>query len=245
MSASLALVPLAIYCLDVALQKRSPLYYGLTSLSFIAVVYMNWLGAIALLAMVFCYLAAFQRFTMWLATAALGTASYLVAMPWIPPSLLNTIRFNARTSGADFSHAYRSLLMTAPIGLLCLAAIGVSMHRLRTPRYLRMTILFACVTGGVALGYCWTGKAVLPQANRYVLEFDLGIVLSLAMAAGLALERAPRIAARSAVALLFLFCSSQIYRAHLYARREIHPLDIETTVEYRSARWFDQHMRGV
>src|SRR5271166_3301629 len=41
--ASLALLPLAIHCLDVALPKRKPWYYVLTAVSMAAVALTNWL----------------------------------------------------------------------------------------------------------------------------------------------------------------------------------------------------------
>ncbi len=242
--AALALLPLAVYCIDLALEKRTPLYWGLASLSLIAVVYTNWLGAFALAALVFCYLAAGATRRDWVATAALGAATYLVAMPWIPPSLIRTIQFNAQTIGGDFTHATSAMLRAAPLALLALAALKYGMFRLRTPAYLQMLALFSALVSWIGLGSSWFGWNVVPQPERYHLEVDFGLTLTLVMCVAFALRHAPRRLPQLSICALFLFSAAQIYRAHYYARGTIYPVDITTTVEYRVAHWLDEHMSG-
>jgi hypothetical protein len=242
--AGLALVPLAVYCLDVALEKRRPLYYGLAALSFVAVASTNWLSAFSLAAMLGCYLIALRPWRDWLVTAGLGVAAYFVAMPWIPPSLIRAVQFNAQTVGGDFRNSLSQLAVFAPIGLAILAAAGWLMSRLRVPHYLRMLVFFAGVMAGITLADLWFGISVVPQGSRYQLEMDLGLTGAIVMAIALALRRAPATLQWIAVAVLVLFSVEQIARANEYAKRLIKPVDISTTLEYRVARWFDEHIPG-
>lgn len=240
----LALVPLAIYLLDLALEKRTAFLYGLASLSIIAVVYTNWLAAFALAAMIVCYLAAGRPWRDWIAVGGLGVATYLMAMPWVPPSLIRTIQFNAQTIGGDFSHAPSTLLKAAPFALLTLIGLKLWMRRTGTPAYLQMAILFSAVMSWIGLGYSWFGWVLVPQPERYHLEVDLGIALAVGMGAVLWLGRRAKTAVRTAVALLFVFSAAQVYRAYDYSCDAVAPIDIASTVEYRAATWFDAHMRS-
>lgn len=241
---AIALLPLAVYCLDLALEKRRPLYYGFASLSFVAVVYTNWLGAFALAVMVFCYLAAGKPWRAWLTSAALALAAYSIAMPWVPPSLIRVIQTNAKTIGGDFSHSYSTLLKAAPLAAIAFAALKLLLLRFRTPAFLQMLILFGALMSWIGLGYSWFGWAVVPQPERYHLEVDFGLTLLLGMGAALLLRRAPLRVAQGTTAALLLFAAAQTYRAHSYARGMIQEIDIASTVEYQVAAWFDQHMSG-
>jgi hypothetical protein len=242
--AGLALMPLALYLLHVALEKRRPLHYGIAALGLIAVACTNWLSALALAVMIVCYLAAFGRKRDWAITAGIGLAAYVVAMPVIPPSLIRTVQFNARTIGGDYSNSFLQLAKVAPFALAALAGMKWLMDRYRIPAYLQMLFFFAAVMAGFTLGDHWFGMAVVPQANRYQLEMDLGIAFGAAMAVSFALERGPAAWRRVAFALLLLFSVEQMVRAHHYAKDLIRPVKIETTLEYRAARWFDEHLPG-
>lgn len=242
--AGLALMPLAVYLLHIALEKRRPVNYAAAMLSMVAVACTNWLSAVALAVLIVCYLAAFGNKRDWGVTAVIGISAYLVAMPLIPPSLIRTVQFNARTVGADYSSSMSLLAKIAPFALVALAGMKWAMARFRVPAYLQMLLLFAAVMSGVTLGDLWFGVSVLAQAHRYQLEMDLGITFVIAMGAGFALERGPIILQRAAVLALVVFSTEQIVRAHRYGRDLIRPLKIETTLEYRAARWFRENMPG-
>jgi len=239
--AALALVPLAIYCVDLALERRKPLYYGLAALSIAAVVLINWLGAFALAALLLCYLAAGRPWRDWLILAALGIATYIVLSPVMPPSLIRTIQFNAKTIGGDFTTANANLLHAAPFALTAFLLLKLVLHRLSTPAYLQMLILFTALMSWISLSYSWFIVALVPQPERYLLEMDLGLTLLAVML----IPPLPKRFAQASVVVLFLFSAEQIYRGHRYARGLISPVDITTTVEYRVARWCNQNLRNA
>lgn len=210
--AALAVMPVAIYCLDVALERRRPVYYGLASLSFIAVVYTDWRGVFALAAMMLCYLTAGRPWRDWTVTAALVGAAYLVGLPWIPPSLIHI-----------------SDVKAVPLAALVFAGTKFLMHRLRAPGWLQMLVLFATLMSWIGLGR--------PEAG-------FGIALVLGMGAALALGRAPTRFAHGAAAVFLVFAAALVYRAHYCALGLFSGGDITSTLEYRVASWFDEHMSG-
>ncbi len=241
----LSLLPLALLCLDLALVRRTVWFWGAAAASFVAVVFTNWLAAFSLAILVICYLAAYCEWRRWWSTALFAAGTYLVAMPWAPPSLIRTIQFNARTIGGDFTNSYLALLHSAPWALLGFAVIWFVLRRLKAPPWWQMLMLFSAAMAWVTLGWFWFGVAVLPQPDRYHLEMDLGLMLAGSMGLGLALEKAPRKAQQVIAVIFFLLAGVQLYKGHRYARDVIKPVDITSTVEYQSARWLEEHMPGV
>ena len=239
--AALALVPLAVYLLDIALERRKPLNYGLAALAFAAVACTNWLGAFALAALLICYLAAGRPLRDWVTTGLIGAAAYVTVMPLMPPSLIRTIQFNAQTIGGDFTNSTRTLLQYGPFALIGLALTKFGMRRMKVAAYLQMLILFTAVMGFISLSFEWYGIAVVPQPDRYLLELDLGLTFTLAMAAALLPVRTAKIL----TLLLFVFAAEQLYRGNRYGRGLIKPIDITTTVEFRIADWCNRNLHGA
>lgn len=239
--AALALIPLAVYALDCALARRTPLRLALAALAMAAVACTNWLGAFGLAALLLCYLVAGRPWRDWVTTGLIGVAAYVLVSPLMPPSLIRTIQFNAQTIGGDWSGTGRAVMHYGPFALAGLAMAAFLMRRFGVPTYLQMLVLFTGFIGWIGLSYEWAGIAVVPQPDRYMLEFDLGFCLAVAMAAALLPLRVARLLAIG----LLLFSVAQLYRGNRYGRGLIKPVDVATTVEYRVADWCDRNLHGA
>ena len=245
---ALALLPAALLCLDMALSKRTPLWYVMAALSMAAVALTNWLGAFSLAIAVFAYLVA-QSDTLgawktWLTTLGLGALAYALACSWIPPSTIKDIRNNAQSVGGNYQHAYVTLPMFVAIGILSAALLKYVMHRLKASVALQFSILFALLIGAVPLAATWFNITIVPQPERYHLEMDLAICLASAFAfQAIAARTSPRLNVPLAVALVALsFFPARLDRR--FARRIIKPIDIAETIEYQTAKWFETHIQG-
>lgn len=242
--ASLTLLPLAIICLDVALSKRKPLYYVLAALSMVAVVLSNWLGAFALGLAVLAYLGAREGSGNWVRSCAIGALAYALTCPWIPPSTIRDIRNNAQFVG-DFQHVYERLPLYAAIGLVAVLVLTAASRRFKVPAPpLRFFLLLAFITAAITLSYEWFGIAVVPQAARYHLEMDMALCLAGAFAAKSLLDRFSNAQKAALACTLLLLCVFPIRHNRRYARRLVHPVEIAGTIEYKSAKWFQQHAPG-
>jgi hypothetical protein len=235
---SMLFLPVAIALLHVALEKRKPAWYMLAALAMAAVVLSNWIGGFALALGLAAYLlAGFGGVRgRWLPAAAIGCWAYAMAMPWIPPSTIATIRANAPLVGGRFDSDLRhKLIVAAFIGAMLLLAWALSRWKL-APR-VRFGALFVFGLAVIALGGYWFHLKLLPQPERYHLEMDLAFWLL----AALALPVRPRPALWAALALV---CVPVAVRQAVVAHRMSAPIKIESTVEYRVSTWLASNLPG-
>ncbi len=226
---SLALLPLALWALERALERRTKMSILVAALALAATVLSNWLGAFGLAAGVICLLFDRER-KQWTLAIGTGVLAYVLASPWIPPTTLLAIRENAQRIGGDFRVGLPQL---AGVAALFLAA-GLIARRIQRP-LLKFALPYAVVMGGITLAAEWRGIFLLPQPQRYHLEMELGLALVMG-----ALGRSRGVMVLALVAALY-----PAFRYRDYAAQLISPAEITRTSEYRVARWFDQHAGGA
>jgi len=177
---SIALLPVALLALDVAMAKRRPFWYVLAAVSMTLVVLSNWLGAVALAIGVYAYLLARTgkdgAWRIWVTAAAVAMLAYALACSWIPPSTIRDIRYNAQYVG-PFHRIYGTLPLYAAAGVLATTLIKYCMQRFRVSEVLQFFILFAILISAIPLAAEWVHVLVVPQPERYHLEMDLAICL--------------------------------------------------------------------
>ncbi len=243
--AALALVPLAVLFLYFSLKYRRPWFHVLTGLLMAAVVLTNAFGATTLAMAVVCLLCAVGPKSFWRnlgLVLVISALSYLWISPWIPPSLLESIRFNAFSGGGYyFPPAQRSLVGVAVLAVFVL--LGVLLRRYQLSEHLQFFLLFAFATTSIALLAFSADIFVLPQARRYFHESEMAVCL-LVFAAAPLLDRLPRRARAVGVVVLLVLAARQTIVYRRYARRLIQPIDITRTYEYETARWFDVNFKG-
>lgn len=241
---SLTLIPLAILALDVALARRRPIAFVAAAAALAAVPLTNWPGAITLTFAVLAYgfsqskAGAARRWTL---MAGIGVLAYALAVPWIPPSTIlatqaDTQGFVPANRFAAHHLIYAAALAAGTWGLLRLAAAA------RAPRHLRFFLLFFFYMAAVTLGHYWFGLTLLAQPWRFHLAMEMGFILSLVFIARPLLQRWTKLRKPAALAFVIL-CLCQFIQYRLYARGLIQGIDITRTSEYKTARWFDRHMR--
>jgi hypothetical protein len=240
---TVALLPLAVLLLHLALQSRRPRDYVLTGLLMAGVVLSNAFGAVDLAIMTACLLATigFERLGRNLfTTIAIGACTYLFISPSLPPTLLRTIQVNSRHVDGDFSFSTRTALGFILLGAGFLALWWLT-RRWKVAEPLRFFVLFAFVISGIPLLFLMFGIAVFPQAHRYHMEMEMGLCLAVTFAAALALDHAPRRLRVVLATVLLIFSVWQTIHYVRYARRLILPIDITTTIPYRAAMFMKQH----
>jgi hypothetical protein len=242
--AALTLVPLAILLLDVALERRRPAWYVAAALALAAVPLTNWPGAIGLGMAIAAY-----AFTLgpgwgrkWAATAGIAALAYGLAVTWIPPSTI--IRTQADTQTFEPANRFGPHhLMYLAVVTACTLLLLKLFSAARVPRYLRFFVLFFFYAAAPVLGRYWLGVTLLAQPHRFHLEMEMGFILSLVFGMRPAAGRW-RVVRKPLGAALAVLCVVQFAQYRSYARRLIRSIDITQTSEYKTARWFDQHMRN-
>ena len=243
---ALCLLPLAIGMLHVALTKRRPWYYVMAALAIAAVPMSNWLGAMALALSIAAYLlSGFETGwpSAWLRTAGLGCLAYAIAMPWMSPATIAVIRANAPRVANNFESdmKQRIYLAAAAAGFLLAAW---AMARWKVAPATRFAALVSLLFGTTALGRYWFKLSLVPQPERYHLEMDIAFWVAAAFLVWPLLARIPQRAAWGIGIAAALACVPIVVVQRRAAREWEKPIDIHTTIEYKTAKWLDANLPG-
>ncbi len=247
--AALAFLPVAVLALDWVLAERRPVAYIAAALGMDAVVLTNWLGSFALALAVTAYLVAIswnrdgvnwrER---WLRTGAVALLAYALACPWIPPSTIADIRYNAQYVGGLFQSTYSQAGLHFAIVAAAICLAKLFLRRAKISPVLQFFLLFTLLSAGTTLSAAWFGVSLVPQPARYHLEMEMAICLAAAGAAKLPFDRLARGLRVAAASLVLLICGllARVDRNH--AGSYIKPLDIASTIEYQTARWLSTNL---
>ncbi|HLY19097.1 MAG TPA: hypothetical protein VKR61_17835 [Bryobacteraceae bacterium] len=241
---SLTLLPLAILALDAALERRRPIYYVAAALAMAAVPLTNVPGGIALACAVIAYGLATAHGDgprRWARIAGVGALAYAFALPWLPPSTILTTQADAQSTNPAHRFSLHHLGYLAA-AIVCTWILLRLFSAARVPAYLRFFLLFFVYQAAITLGHYWLDVTLIAEPHRFHLAMEMGFTLSVVFAARLPAERWTVL--RTPLAVLFaMLCVYQFVDYYGYARRLIHGIDITRTSEYKTARWFDAHMR--
>ena len=239
---SLCLLPFAIGMLHLALTRRRPGYYFVAALAIAAVPLSNWLGGVALAFGVASLLLAYEiDIRKWAGAALLGAWAYAIALPWMSPATIKVIQANAPRVANNFeSNVGQKLYLAGAIAALLAAAW--LLRRTRLEPAARFALLFSLLTGATALGRYWFRMSLAPQPERYHLEMDMAFWAAAPLLLWPLLSRAHlryAVACAAAIATVAL-----ALHQHHVARDWEQPIDITTTIEYRTARWLETNRPG-
>ena len=228
---ALALFPVAIIFLRRAILRRrlagAIIFCALVVLS-------NAFGAVTLAIGTLCVVLALRRGA--LIALMVGMAAWLLASPWLPPALLETIRRNAWTT-RGFYNAGPSAYISFALLLAIFGAAWLWSKRLSSP-FERFVVLFTPWMCALPLAAFAADVTLVPQAHRYQLEMEVAICLAFACVAA-----RPKIRWIAAAPLLLLFVQATRHDLN-FAHDLIRPIDISQTVEYKLARWIDRNLPG-
>jgi hypothetical protein len=233
---ALALLPAAILVLYLALECRRPLLDVAAGAAMAAVVLTNAFGAVTLALAVFCLLCA-RHETFWRdlrRTIAISVLAYLAICPWLPPSMLESIVFNAPTAGGDFPWA--SPAMLASLGLLAAFFVLWRVTHDRGTCYARFFLYFAFLLTTITTFGVAANLHVLPQAVRYHLEMEMALCLVLVFRLVPWVDRLTRMGKIVTLLLAAALAVWQWTNCRVYAQKLIQPADLGQTLEYQMAR---------
>jgi hypothetical protein len=241
----LSLLPLALLCAYFAVTRRNFVWCATTGMLFGVLVLTNAFAAVDL-AVGIVLIAILQppgsRLRSLALLAGIGAAAYLWISPILTPDLVRTIRTNSLLAGG-----YRYTPLVVGTGLLVLAgafALWV-LTRHWANWFDRFAVLFACVFVAVLVLAHFAKIAILPQPERYHLEMEMGLSLTVVFGARhlLALAQARGRAAAVALFLAFLAWQALCYRD--YAAGLIQSIDMTRTIQYKTASWIDANLKGL
>jgi hypothetical protein len=172
-----------------------------------------------------------------LRTVALAGTAYGLSAFWMTPgffvssSLLNRVTLRHTYSAAPFNGTTWLILAVASV------LIGVSFWR-RVPAPLALAVAWVALTGAVVVCYTLEGNYLLPLPHRYILEFNVALVLGLA---GL-ISLAPGKLQIAIAAALMIASSAPAFSFVTHAWKVRPPEeDPRNGVGFQIAAWLNQH----
>jgi hypothetical protein len=241
---ALCFLPLAILFLWRSFHERRPLHYLLAILFMALTVAASVFGAVGILLGVICILFALPREQLrsnLRLALALGGLAYLVICPFLPPSLIATIRSNQQ----NFPEDRWSISSLAALGAVVLGWILLRRLSLRwKDGYLRFFVLFAFTAAAIPLLDAYANLHFVPQPNRYYAEMEIGLALVAVFLIGRSMDRLPRNIRFALVFLIASIAAEQLANMLPFARLITRPVDITRKIECRVAQWADARMPG-
>lgn len=223
-------------------ERRTARAFALAVLAAAAVMITNAFGIVVVCLSSVALCAARKRdgWRTFLSAGGILIAAYLVICRFLPPTLIRLLETNSQLVGGDYRfHARTFLLACGCVALLI--ALWAATRRLSTT--LQFAVLFTACFGGITW-LSFLGVNLLPQPERYHLEMEAGICL---LAAFLLEPMVLRIPSRI-VLVCAIVCAAPLAwiaaRDYQFARKLIHPVDIDHSVPFREAHWISAHLPG-
>jgi hypothetical protein len=245
----LMMLPLVIWALDEAAAGRKRLFIFLAPIALATLVLTNWTGTTGLSFAIAAYclskLGAARpggRSIHWPILLAVGAIAYMLASPWIPPSLIRTVQESAENMDAATSWGEKFLVLLSLA--LAVLALHVTFERYETGSWVRFFAYFGLISGVVAGGKLWLGLSLVPIGHRFHLEMEMAIAGVVAYAVARAWEVLPRRARAAAAVALIAACAIQARTYRRYAQGVSQPIDFAATAEYKMAQWFAGNIKG-
>jgi hypothetical protein len=243
--AALALLPLAILFLTLAIRRRRITYYAILVLLIALMTLGSDFGPVEVLLAASCVIAVFPRrdyVRNGLLLISAGLFAYALVAPFLPPSMLLAIRRASINAEGGWTMGSLTALAIVVLGWIIL---WLALERWATDWRLRFFALFAYLTSSLPMIAVYLHRQFWPQPVRYKMEMEMAIALVLVFGVRSLLAKAP---AAFKVALLFLFLAiagEQVASYRLFAGNIIQRADLTQTIEYRTALWASQNLPGI
>jgi len=235
---SLTLLMLALLAFHVAMEKGGALRVCLAAVAIAAVALTNWLGTFALALLIASYLMSLGVKARWLRTALIGVIAYTLAVTWIPPSTIRGISYNAQYVVGSYPLGWKQLLLgTLVLGMA--VALRWALARAGVSLFVRVASLFTIFPLALVLADVRLGISLMPQARRYHLEMEMGLLMVVAFAGASLIARFHKSAKIGWAVAAMALGVAQVRNYRAEARRLIQPIDVTRTVEYQVSTMLD------
>lgn len=171
----------------------------------------------------------------------MGSAAWLIACPWLSPSLIDAIAVNAKAHGDTVWNL--SALTTVSMIILAWVLIRRILPNGTEAWRTHFVTFFALVITSIPTLSVYMGRGFVPQAGRYRLEMDLAWALLLVVVARKLWQRMPLSVAVAVSLVLLSFGAEQVVHHRRYVKNDaFKPADITGTLDYSLARFVDANL---
>ncbi len=243
---ALALLPLAVLFLALAIERRRPVWYAGAAASIALMAGASAFGPVMVAIAAAAMLAAspsddWKRRA--LAIAGIGVYAYLMAMAFVPPSVLRAIRESTAVSDEEkWTIGSFTAIAAALLGFVILRHV---LRRYLVTPPVAFFSYFAWIAGSVPVAWAYLHRRMMPQPVRYKLEFELALALVVAFGGSAILRLFPVAVRRAAILLLIALAAEQVASYRKLEKSYLFPQDVTKTVEYRASTWAAANLPGM
>lgn len=243
----LMMIPLVLWMIEEAASAKRWVFVFLAPIALACLVLTNWTGttgfAMALSAYVLSKWGAGkygERRLHWPTFIGIGVIAYMLASPWVPPSLIKTMQIASSQLSPQLPFGPR-LKVAIAFAAVLLAAHFI-LRRFRVDPWTRFFAYFALISGGIVTCDTVLNRPLIPIGYRFQLELEMAIAGLIALVATSIGARLPRTAQRVLIGVLLVvgFLQGRNYRH--YMRYGTTAIDHTTTEEYKMSKWIDAHL---
>ncbi len=244
--AALALLPLAVLFLALSIERRRRAYYVAAALCIALMATASAFGPV-MVAMAAAGLLAAAPNKDWkrraLLIVGIGAYAYLMAIAFVPPSVLQAIRES--TSVSDEEKWTLGSITGIAAALLGFTLLRYLLRRYRASSRVEFFAYFAWIVGSVPLAAAYLHRRIMPQPVRYKFELELALALVVAFAGRALLRRFPISVRRAAIFVLLALAAEQVAAYRKLEKSYQFPRDVTKTVEYQASTWTARNLPGV
>ena len=241
--AALTMLPLVVLFTTLAIRTHRRRYWVAAGAFMALAVLANAFGGTMLIITLTCLLLTlnFERWARNIAGVTLtGLLAWLIVSPTLPPSLIQTIRFNAHVHG-DSGWDVHALTALSVVVLGAIALMNF-LNRRKVEWWMRFFALLAWVMSTIPLLYYKFDRHFIPQPGRYKIEAEFALAILFVFTAKLLIDRLP-VSIRVGLALFAIsVAAEQVVSHRKYAKTAIRPMDVTGTIEYRTAKWAEANL---
>ncbi|MEO8096356.1 MAG: hypothetical protein ABI811_01550 [Acidobacteriota bacterium] len=246
---ALMMIPLVIWILDEAAVARKRAFLVAAPIALAILVLTNWTGTTGLVMGIAAYClsklgaseAAGERPLHWPTLAGIGVIAYMLAMPWIPPSLIRAV--NESSQAMDTALPLVGKLKVLVPLLTAIVAAHFAAQRFQINRWYRFFLYYGLITGVVVLSYYRLDLKVVQLGHRFHLEMEMAMAGAAAFAVLWLNNKLPRWARAAALGLLVVAGVAQMIQYRSYVVLLTKSIDFTQTAEYRMSQWFAANMK--
>ncbi|MEI9813523.1 MAG: hypothetical protein WDO18_13150 [Acidobacteriota bacterium] len=183
-----------------------------------------------------------ERRLHWPTFIGVGVIAYMLASPWAPPSLIQTMQI--ASAKLIVQPTLREKLWVAIPFALSLLALHAVLRRFRVDPWVRFFAYFAWISGGIVTCDLVLLRPLIPIGHRFHVEFEMALLSLAALIATKYGARLPRNAQYAVIAILLVAGAWQARNYRRYAKAYTEPIDFTKTEEYKMAKWIGANLQG-
>jgi hypothetical protein len=243
--AALALLPVAIVFLALAIRKTRLIYYTGAVLMVALMVLASDFGAVELTTACLCLISVFPRRNRGRNTILILSIclfSYAIIAPFLSPSMLLAIfRVPARESNGWNLKSGIEIAVVALGWIILVQFLGRSTADWKFRCFILLAYLNSCL---VIMPAYFHGQ-LLPQPVRYKLDMELAIAALLAFWISYAVRRMPNAVKTASLLLFIALAAKQMVSYRHFAKDNLQHGDLSRTIEYQTAKWASENLSST